>query len=191
MNNPLAGPTLSEVPANDKATVAGGDGPQGTSEVRNIAVKSKGRPKASADGGEAPKRGRGRPKKTESSGVAKEQKSATIEILAESLRKAGETLSSSYPEDTLNFDVTAAAAKSGGENIPKAKRPRGRPRKNPDQPPKPSPAKDGPKRGRGRPRKSDKPGRPRKRPLDESVGQESSPKKPRANGDKNEEVSSS
>ncbi len=162
VNNALTVPTGTDVPAD-------GETPGQTAK----ASKPKGRPKASSDGGE--KRGRGRPKKSESSSMAKDQKSEAIEILAESLRKAGETISPNLED--LQFNVAGGATSSGGESIPKAKRSRGRPRKNPDQPPKPKPPPgDGPKRGRGR---------PRKRPLDEAVDQQPS-KQPRVDGDNEE-----
>jgi len=118
-----------------------------------VVKKPRGRPRKidSVDG--APKRSKGRPKKVESSDGRTTQKFANIEILAESLRKAGEDLSSYFSEEELQFSLPDGPSTSGGGTIPKAKRPRGRPRKYPAVQRTGPPLVEG-KRCRGRPRKT-------------------------------------
>ena len=159
--------------ANDGAAAeAAGIVAKGNSQAQE-SKKPRGRPKNAGA-----KKGRGRPKKV-ASDEATDQKSAVIEILTESLRKAGEPLASEFPESALQFDLTDGSGTGAGDAIPKVKRSRGRPRKNPGQPATPkAPKSDMPKRGRGRPRKdgSASVGQPKKRPAETSE-QETSPKK--------------
>ena len=138
-----------------------------------VSKKPRGRPKK-VDSDGAPKKGRGRPKKVDSSDTTVVQRSAAIEILAESLRKAGETLTpDDFPEGDLQFSLPDGPSTSGG-TIPKAKRPRGRPRKHPAVPKTvPPQGAPGQKRGRGRPRKtpteSNSVALPSKRELEEAT----------------------
>lgn len=165
------------------------EGDEGPIPVAGVIKKGRGRPKKAVEdnpGGEIPTgNSPDNPPvilaQKETSSILSDRKLSSIDILAESLRKAGTSLSSSQSVvDAIGEPhQVVPGTEVGGETV--IKRGRGRPRKNPNQPPTPkvTTPKDGtPKRGRGRPRKHPLEKKsPRKRTL-ESTGEEgTSPKK--------------